>query len=82
MENWKAQAVVLAVNDKRSVQPGFMSLASDYVGNVTIPPNREIPQKGRSRNKYLYAYKAGCLFSQFTWAKERILMFGIARHHS
>ena len=32
------------------------------VGNVTIPPNHEVPQSGYCEVRYLYGYKGGSLF--------------------
>jgi len=64
-KNWEsASCIVIGINDKRSVQLGlYESGEMIIVGNVTIPANREIPQKGRVVEiRYLYAYKGGSLF--------------------
>ncbi|MCF6347938.1 MAG: WGR domain-containing protein [Flavobacteriaceae bacterium] len=59
-----ASVIVSKVNDKRSV--GFSILDNGkeiFVGNVTIPPNKEIPKKEDIIEiRYLYAYKTGSLY--------------------
>jgi bifunctional non-homologous end joining protein LigD len=56
--------VVSDTNDKRSVALSLLSENTETpVGNVTIPINFEIPQKGDIVEiKYLYAYKGGSLY--------------------
>jgi bifunctional non-homologous end joining protein LigD len=61
-------AVVLGINDKRSVQIGVFADSSPDadiipVGNVTIPPNHNVPKVDDVVDVvYLYAYKGGSLF--------------------
>ena len=60
-----ATVVVLGVNAKRSVRMGVLNTEGDlvFVGNVTIPPNHDIPAKGNLIEvRYLYAYRNGSLF--------------------
>ncbi|MFI5294343.1 MAG: hypothetical protein ACHQ0Y_04890 [Thermodesulfovibrionales bacterium] len=60
-----ASVIITQLNDKRSVQ---MSVYADGkllpIGNVTIPPNHDVPKVGSICDvKYLYAYAGGgCLF--------------------
>lgn len=64
-KNWEsASCLVIGINDKRSVQLGLYDADKLInVGNVTIPPNKDIPQKGTVVEiRYLYAYKGGSLF--------------------
>jgi bifunctional non-homologous end joining protein LigD len=55
---------VIAVNDKRSVQLGAWTIRGwHFVGNVTIPPNQEIPKPlSMVEIRYLYRYPEGSLF--------------------
>jgi bifunctional non-homologous end joining protein LigD len=58
-------AIVAAVNAKRSVALQLLSDSGEPVdvGNVTIPPNRAIPQRGDIIEiRYLYAYPGGSLY--------------------
>ena len=59
-----ASFIVTKVNGKRSVS--LMLFDGDKVipvGNVTIPPNHEVPQVGAIvETRYLYAYRGGCIF--------------------
>lgn len=57
-------AIVLNVNNKRSIEVGVKDNDKIIsVGNVTIPPNKEIPEKDSLVEiRYLYAYKNGSLF--------------------
>ena len=63
-----ASVIVSKINDKRSV--GMALLASQnqtaervFVGNVTIPPNKEVPAVDSIIEvRYLYAYKGGSLY--------------------
>lgn len=60
-----ASCVVVGINDKRSVQLGVLNDSGELinVGNVTIPPNKQIPAVNEIVEiRYLYAYKGGCLF--------------------
>ena len=67
-----ASCYVIAVNAKRSVQLGLLTRTAppdtgvdrmQFVGNVTIPPNHELPVTGDIIEvEYLYAFKGGCLF--------------------
>lgn len=61
-----ATVVVSRVNQgKRSVAIGAFDDGRVYheLGNVTIPPNQEIPEKGSFIEvRYLYAYKGGSLY--------------------
>ena len=58
--------IVAGVNSgKRSVGlEVFTSTGqTQYVGNVTVPPNHKMPSKGALVEiRYLYAYREGCLF--------------------
>lgn len=56
----ECSAVVIRVNAKRSVE---VAISGVSVGNVTIPPNHEVPAVGMVVEvQYLYAYKGGCLY--------------------
>lgn len=56
-----ASCIVSQVNQKRSV--ALELHCGTPVGNVTIPPNHELPGKGDVVEvKYLYAYKGGSLY--------------------
>ena len=74
----EASVIVIKVNDKRSVQMGVLTFFAEgntdeiaFVGNVTIPPNKEIPPVGALIEvRYLYAYKGGSLF-QPTFKSDR-----------
>jgi bifunctional non-homologous end joining protein LigD len=59
-----ASFIVTKVNGKRSVS--LMVFDGDKVvpvGNVTIPPNHEVPQVGAIvEARYLYAYRGGSIF--------------------
>lgn len=61
-----ATVVVEAQNDtKRSVQVAAFDANGEKVmlGNVTIPPNFEVPEVGAIVSvEYLYAYQGGCLY--------------------
>ena len=63
-----AHVSVLRVNSQRSVGVAVFPNTKDLtrpidVGNVTIPPNKNIPQVGQIIEvRYLYAYEGGCLF--------------------
>ena len=59
-----ATVLVLEVNIQRSVQIGVLSNKKWIpVGNVTIPPNKEIPHTNSPVEvRYLYAYKGGSLY--------------------
>jgi len=71
---WKFKASitcsVIKVNDKRSVQLGLRKICNitglpifDFVGNVTIPANHDIPGIGDAVEvEYLYAYQGGSLY--------------------
>jgi bifunctional non-homologous end joining protein LigD len=57
--------VVVGRNDQRSVSLGLHNEVGKLVavGNVTIPPNKEIPQISEVVEvRYLYAYKGGSLY--------------------
>lgn len=56
--------VVLKQNDKRSVQLGLLDgNVMTFVGNCTIPPNKDIPEEGMLVEiRYLYAYKGGSIY--------------------
>jgi len=67
-----ATVIVTKINAKRSVAVGVMD-GNDLiqVGNVTIGPNKEIPQvHARIEVRYLYAFKGGSLF-QPTYLQDR-----------
>jgi bifunctional non-homologous end joining protein LigD len=57
---------VIKVNKKRSVAVGLYDIGSAEivnVGNVTIPPNKEVPNVGDIIEvQYLYAYKGGSIY--------------------
>ena len=57
-------AVVWAVNSKRSVELRLWTAAKwQDVGNVTIPPNHEVPKVGEVVEvRYLYGFMGGSLF--------------------
>lgn len=59
-----ATFIVKSINDKRSVE--LMLLDGDTevgVGNVTIPPNKPIPELGELVEvRYLHAYKGGSIY--------------------
>ena len=59
-----ASFIVSKVNGKRSVS--LTVLDGDQVvcvGNVTIPPNHDVPQVGAIVDaRYLYCYRGGCIF--------------------
>jgi bifunctional non-homologous end joining protein LigD len=56
-----ATCVVGDINEKRSVS--LRMGCGTEVGNVTIPPNHEVPKKGDLVEvRYLYAYKGGSLY--------------------
>jgi len=59
-----ASVIVHKINDKRSVAIAMLSGDNQVpVGNVTIPPNKEIPAVNSIIEvRYLYAYKAGSLY--------------------
>jgi bifunctional non-homologous end joining protein LigD len=59
-----ASVIVTKINDKRSVAVAVISGKKKVdVGNVTIPPNKEIPAvKSIIEVRYLYAYKGGNLY--------------------
>lgn len=61
-----ATLVVEAQNDtKRSVQVAAFDVNGEKVllGNVTIPPNFEVPEVGAIVSvQYLYAYERGCIY--------------------
>ena len=68
-----ASIVVTAVNAKRSVAMSVFKegITYQFVGNVTIPPNKEIPSEGAIIEvRYLYAYRDGALY-QPTYLGER-----------
>lgn len=57
-------AVVINVNNKRSIEVGVKNDDGKIisVGNVTIPPNKDIPEKDSLVEiRYLYAYRNGSL---------------------
>lgn len=60
-----ASFIVLNVNKKRSVAVGLYDDDDNLinVGNVTIPPNKEVPEKDQIIEvRYLYAYKGGSIY--------------------
>lgn len=59
-----ASFVVAKVNAKRSVALGLYGIAGFVpVGNCTIPPNKDVPEKDSVIEiRYLYAYKGGSLY--------------------
>lgn len=62
---WSDTTVLVEkVNGKRSVSIAIASQNHHInVGNVTIPPNYDIPAEGKFIDvKYLYAYPNGCLY--------------------
>ena len=67
-----ASVVVMGVNIKRSVSIGvFSGSALLCVGNVSVPTNYELPEKGDiCEVRFLYAYPGGSLF-QPTYLGER-----------
>lgn len=59
-----ASVIVTKINDKNSVAVAVLSGKKQVpVGNVTIPPNKEIPPVNSiAEVRYLYAYKGGSLY--------------------
>ncbi len=59
-----ASVIVTKINDKNSVAVAVLSgKKRTAVGNVTIPPNKEIPPVDSiAEVRYLYAYKGGSLY--------------------
>lgn len=68
-----ASCLVIGTNAQRSVKIGLYDTGDRHdviqgvavvsIGNVTIPPNHDIPQSGDVVEvRYLYAYKGGSLF--------------------
>ena len=59
-----ASLIVTRINDKRSVAVAVMDGENQVdVGNVTIPPNKEMPPlHAYIEVRYLYAYKGGSLY--------------------
>ena len=59
-----ASFIVLNVNKKRSVKVGlYDGNKLVNVGNVTIPPNKDVPQKDDIIEvQYLYAYRGGSIY--------------------
>lgn len=59
-----ASVRVSKINDKRSVAMELLDEGQPVaVGNVTIPPNKDIPSEGAIIEvRYLYAYKGGSLY--------------------
>ena len=59
-----ASVIVTTLNDKRSVGISVVSEGKQVsVGNVTIPPNHDVPKLGYIVEvRYLYAYKKGSLY--------------------
>lgn len=62
-----ASFVVMKVNKKRSVAVGLYDDNKPNfpidVGNVTIPPNKDVPKKDQIIEvQYLYAYKGGSIY--------------------
>jgi len=60
-------AIVVAQNEKRSVALALALSENDtnglIIGNVTIPPNHDVPAVGHVVEvRYLYAYKGGALY--------------------
>lgn len=55
---------VIAVNERRSIRLGAWTIRGwQFVGNVTIPPNQEVPQpQDLVEVRYLYRYPEGSLF--------------------
>ncbi|MEX3984178.1 hypothetical protein AB4Y45_35065 [Paraburkholderia sp. EG287A] len=63
----------LAVNTKRSIQLAMLDDdgVEQYVGNVTVPPNQDVPKPGTFVEvRYLYATEGGMLY-QPTLLRER-----------
>ncbi|MBI5327045.1 MAG: hypothetical protein HZB80_01965 [Deltaproteobacteria bacterium] len=74
-----ASCVVVKINDKRSIGLGVYDLCGKLVnvGNVTIPPNHEIPNSGDVVEvRYLYAYKGGSLYQPIYMGKRTDLFAG------
>lgn len=67
-----ASVIVTKVNAKRSVAVAVLDYGDLVeVGNVTIPPNKDIPPEGALIEvRYLYAYKGGSLY-QPTYLEDR-----------
>jgi bifunctional non-homologous end joining protein LigD len=59
-----ASVIVTKINDKRSVAVSVIAGDNQIgVGNVTIPPNKEVPTVNSIIEvRYLYAYKKGSLY--------------------
>ncbi|MDM8556367.1 hypothetical protein QUF75_16715, partial [Desulfococcaceae bacterium HSG7] len=59
-----ASVVVTKINDKRSVAVGILAEERRVgVGNVTIPPNKDVPAVNSVIEvRYLYAYPGGSLY--------------------
>jgi len=59
-----ASLIVTKINNKRSVAVAVMDGENQVdVGNVTIPPNKEVPPLNAFiEARYLYAYKGGSLY--------------------
>jgi len=59
-----ASVIVTKINDKRSVAVAVIAGENQVeVGNVTIPPNKEVPAVNSIVEvRYLYAYKGGSLY--------------------
>lgn len=59
-----ASCIVLELNDKSSIQLALYDQgALRFVGNCTIPPNKDKPGKGMVVEiRYLYAFRGGSLF--------------------
>ena len=59
-----ASVIVTKINDKRSVAVAVMAGENQVgVGNVTIPPNKEVPAvNSMVEVRYLYAYQGGSLY--------------------
>lgn len=59
-----ASCTVIGINKKRSVRLGVLDgVRGVEIGNVTIPPNKDIPMLGDVVEiRYLYAYRMGSLF--------------------
>ena len=60
-----ASVIVEEQNDKRSVRMSMFNESGEEISvdNVTIPPNKEIPEVGKIIEvRYLYAYEGGSLY--------------------
>lgn len=75
-----ASCCVMAINTgKRSVQIGLFDQGDSLipVGNVTIPPNHDVPATGEIVEvEYLYAYKGGSLYQPVYRGKRTDLDMG------